>query len=260
MKRRATLPLIVLALGLGVGCFKQFDVAKFPTSVALYDAGLAKYRDGKWDAAILAFERLTLDLPSRDSLLGRAHWFLAQSRLRNEERLLAAQAFIRLAEQLPDDTLADDATFEAAGAYAGLWRRPSLDPQYGLLAQTQHRLLLAIYPDSRLADSSRAALRRLDERFALKDFDTGMQYVRRKAYDSAIIYFKDVVRNWPESDAARRAMLQLVLVYRLPVLNYKEDAEEVCGALRAAYPADAQVVVTCKVASADTSTATLVRR
>ncbi len=255
MKRRATLPLIVLALALGAGCFKQFDVAQFPTSVALYDAGLAKYRDRKWDAAISAFERLTLDLPTRDSLLGRAHWFLAQSRLRNGERLLAAQAFIRLAEQLPDDSLADDAIYQAGRAYAGLWRRPALDPQYGLLAQTQHRLLLGIYPDSRLADSSRAAIRRLDERFAMKDFETGMQYVRRRAYDSAIIYFKDVVRGWPESDAARRAMLELVRVYRLPVLKYTEDAEEVCGALRAAYPSDAKVLTTCKLAIADTATA-----
>ena len=88
---------------------------------------------------------------------------------------------------------------------------------------------------------------------AKKDYDIAMHYVRRKAYDSAIIFLKDVVRNHPESDVARQAMLRLVEVYRLPLLNYREDAAEVCGALRSAYPTDPQVLATCKVAVADST-------
>ncbi len=252
---RRTIPLVLTALALVIGCARALEVSDYPTPASLYEAGMAKYRDRKWDDAIRAFERLTLDLATRDSLLPKAHWYLAQSRLGSDERLLAAQAFLRLAEQLPDDTLADDAIYHAGRSYAGLWRRPELDPQYGLLAETQYRLLLALYPDSRFADSARVGLQRLDDRLARKDYDVGMHYVRRKAYDSAIIFFKDVVRNHPESDVARLAMLRLVEVYRLPLLNYREDADEVCGALRAAYPTDQQVVATCKLAATDTTAA-----
>lgn len=252
MTRRPIL-LALAATALATGCSRPLDLAQYPTPVSLYEAGMAKYHDEKWADAILAFERLTLDLPTRDSLLPLAHWHLAQSRLRNDERLLAAQAFLRLAEQLPDDTLADDAIFLAGRAYSGLWRRPELDPQYGLLAETQFRLLLALYPDSRFADSARVGLRRIDDRMAQKDYDVGMHYVRRKAYDSAIIFLKDVVSNHPESDFARKAMLRLVEVYRLPLLDYRDDAAEVCGALRAAYPADAEVLTTCKLAAADST-------
>ena len=254
MTRRSIL-LALAATALATGCGRPLDVAQYPTPVSLYEAGLAKYRDRKWDDAILAFERLTLDLPTRDTLLPLAHWHLAQSRLRKDERLLAAQAFLRLAEQLPDDSLADDAIYSAGRSYAELWRRPELDPQYGLLAETQYRLLMALYPDSRFADSARVGLRRLDDRMARKDYDIGMHYVRRKAYDSAIIFFKDVVRNHPESDVSRLAMLRLVEVYRLPLLNYQEDAAEVCGALRAAFPTDAQVLAACKLAAADSAAA-----
>ncbi len=252
--RRSLLLLVSVVLP-ATGCFRSFNVRDYPSSTALFGAGMAKYRAGKWGDAATAFERLTLDLPTRDTLLPLAHWYLGQARLKRRERLLAAQAFIRLSETLPDDTLADDALFLSGRAYAGLWPRPSLDPQYGLLAQTQFRLLLGVYPDSRLTDSATAALKRLDERFASKDFETGRHYQRRKAYDSAILYFKDVVKNWPDSDKARQAMLRMVEIYRLPVMNYREDADEMCATLRAAFPTDREVMAACRLPSAD-STAT----
>jgi len=74
-----------------------------------------------------------------------------------------------------------------------------------------------------------------------------MHYVKRRAYDSGIIYLRDVVSNHPNTDYARRAMLELVRVYRLPVINYSDDAEEVCSALRAGFPTDTDVLSVCKL-------------
>lgn len=239
--------LVLATLFLGAACFQTFNVRRFSTSGQLFRAGLERYEAKKWTDAIEAFEKLTFDLPSRDSLLPLAHWYLGHARLRNEERVLAAQSFIRLAEQFPTDTLADDALFFSAKSYREMWRKPSLDPQYGILAQAQFRTLEGLFPDSRYADSTRHELHELDEWFALKDFETGVHYVRRRAYDSAIIYLRDVVSNYPNTDVARRAMLELVKVYRVPVMDYREDAEEVCGALRAGFPTDADVLLVCKL-------------
>ena len=257
---RRSLPLVVFLALATAGCFRAFNVRNYPTAVSLYQAGIERYDAKKYTDAAAAFERLTLDLPSRDSLLPRAHWYLGQSRLKRDERLLAAQAFIRLAESFPNDSLADDALYMSGQAYLGLWPNAALDPQYGLLAQTQFRLLVGVYPDSPMADSASLALEGLDERFATKDYETGMHYLRRKAYDSAILYFKDVVKGWPESDRARQAMLRMVEIYRLPLLNYTDDAEEVCVTLRAAYPKDGEVVRLCKLPTAmDSALAPAVR-
>lgn len=256
--RRAVWPLVVL-LVTSVGCFRPFNVRDYPTSVALFQAGMAKFEAGKWGDAASAFERLTLDLPARDTLLPKAQWYLGLARLKRTERLLAAQAFIKLSETFPDDSLADDALLKSGQVYVELWKTPSLDPQYGLLAQTQFRLLVGVYPDSPLADSGTKALKDLDERFASKDYETGMHYYRRKAFDSAILYFKDVVKNWPESERAKQAMLRMVEIYRLPFMKYDDDAREVCQALLGAYPEDAGVLAACKIDPAD-STATADRR
>jgi outer membrane protein assembly factor BamD len=246
MQASKRLLLLVLLVVVGA-CSQAINVRSYSTSVSLYEAGLERYNREKWTDAIAAFEKLTFDLPTRDTLLPRAHWYLGQARRKNEERVLAAQSFMRLAELFPDDTLADDALYWSAVSYREMWRRPSLDPQYGILAQAQFRTLMGIFPDSPLADSSNVELARLDEWFASKDFETGLHYFRRRAYDSAIIYFQDVVKNWPNTDKARQSMLQLVKIYRLPVMNYAEDADEVCATLRAGFPTDAEVLAACKL-------------
>jgi len=255
---RTGVGLALLAV-VGSACFRPFNVRDYPTSVALFEAGMAKFEAKKFGDAASAFERLTLDLPARDTLLPKAQWYLGLARLKRSERLLAAQAFIKLSETFPDDSLADDALLKSGRVYVELWKTPSLDPQYGLLAQTQFRLLVGVYPDSALADSGKRALKDLDERFASKDYDTGMHYYRRKAFDSAVLYFKDVVKNWPESERAKQAMLRMVEIYRLPFMNYEDDAREVCQALLGAYPEDAGVLAACKIDPAD-STATAGRR
>jgi outer membrane protein assembly factor BamD len=240
-------PLAALVLLAGAACFQSFNIRRYTTSTELYQVGLQQFDKKNWTNAIEAFEKLTFDLPARDTLLSRAHWFLGLARRENQERLMAAQSFIKLVDQFPEDSLADDALYYSGLSYREMWRRPSLDPQYGILAEGQFRLLQGLFPDSPYNEMTTAKLTEIEEWMAQKDFDTGMHYVKRRAYDSGIIYLRDVVSNHPNTDYARRAMLELVRVYRLPVINYRDDAEEVCSALRAGFPADADVLRECKL-------------
>lgn len=245
--------LLALLLLVGSACSRAINLRQYPTSALLYQEAVARFEAERWADAVTAFERLTFDLPARDTLLSRSHWYLAQTRAKNRERLLAAASFIRLAEQFPQDSLAAAATFLAGRNYSALWTNPSRDAQYGYLAQGQYRLAVELYANSVYADSAQAELRRLDEWFATKDFEVGMYYVRRRAYDSAILYLSDVVAKWPNTDKARSAMLQLVRVYRVPTMNYETDAEEICSALRAGFPTDAEVMRLCKLPVADST-------
>ncbi|MHB1313178.1 MAG: outer membrane protein assembly factor BamD [Gemmatimonadaceae bacterium] len=252
--------LSVILLAALAACAPAFVPRKFTSNDKLFQASLERLQKKKWDDAIAGFEKLTLDLSSRDSLLPLSHWYLAKAHTGRGEHLLAAQEYTKLAENFADDTLADDALFESGRSYSRLWRRPALDPQYGQLAQVQYRLLITLYPDSPRKKDSDAELARLDEWFATKDFDIGDGYFRRKAYDSAIIYFRDIVKNYPSTDKARRALIRMVQAFRSPVMNYKEDAKEVCATLHTLYPADKESGVACAgvapVAAKPDSTAT----
>ena len=65
-------------------------------------------------------------------------------------------------------------------------------------AETAYNTLLGLFPQL-AADRRRRKkeLADLEEMFAQKNYLSGMYYLRRKAYDSAIIYFKDVVAKYP---------------------------------------------------------------
>ena len=72
----------------------------------------------------------------------------------------------------------------------------------------------------------------------------GDYYFRRKAYDSAILYFKDVLTKYAAAPKAYDAALRLVESYRK--INYREDASELCTQLRQRYPNERRVRSTCQ--------------
>lgn len=239
--------LSLLALGLLAGCHHQpFLPSNFPSSRALFEASVAQLKAHHWDNAVSGFEQLTTSLPARDPLLPEAYYFLGQAHEGNDEYILAAQAYSRVPESFPEDTLAAPATFEAGMAYSHLWRKPSLDPDYGKTSITTLQSFLAAYPDSPLATKAQAEIDKLDEWLATKDYDTGMFYLRRKAYDPSIIYFKDVARLYPKTKHARLALMRLVQAYR--EIRYTDEAAETCDTLRTKYPRNADVRDECGAA------------
>lgn len=232
-----------LALAVVAACASTFQVDRFETNETLFTASRTQFEAERWDNAVLGFEQLTLRLPARDTLLPRAHWFLGQAHLRRDESLLAAQSFVRLVENFPGDTLADDALYEAARAYQSMWRKPELDKAYGESAIATYQTLIAAYPQSpRVADAQRE-IAVLQDWLAQKDYLAAEYYIRRRAYDSAIIFLQDVARLYPGTPTARRATLDLLGVYRR--LRYTEEADAVCTDLRTRYPADEEVRAAC---------------
>ena len=80
-----------------------------------------------------------------------------------------------------------------------------------------------------------------------------MHYFRRKAYDSAIIYFRDVVRTYPNVPKAKEAYLKLHEAYQR--IRYAEDARETCDTLRQRYPGDREVRRACGAAPVSSAAA-----
>ena len=232
-----------------IACAGHFDVAKFKgTNEELYARSLRAFTKHNWDDAVAGFEKLTLELPAHDTLLSRAHYYLGEAHEHRSEYLLAAQSYSRLAESFPDDSLADRALYASGRSYQRMWHRPDLDATNGDAALTAYQQLLSLYPGSGLAADANRQISRLDEWFARKDYSNGVHYFKLGACDSAIIYLKDVVKNYPTTATARRAQLKLVDAYRR--IKYRDDANDVCAQLRTAYPGDREVRERCGVATA----------
>jgi len=239
-----SLKRIMLASALVLtACKPAFNANTFANTDELFKAATAEYKAHHWDNAVHAFERLTTELSPRDPRIAQAYFFLGKSQEKMGDHLLAAKSYSRVYELLPQDTLADDALLASGMAYQHMWRKPALDAEYGQDALTQYQTFLGYYADSPLIPAVSKQMTQLDEWFATKDYNTGIHYLKRKAFDSSIIYFKDVIRLHPTAQVTRDAYLRLHEAYK--AISYKDDARDLCDTMRKTYPTDREVLRIC---------------
>jgi outer membrane protein assembly factor BamD len=191
------------------------------------------FRRGEFRDAQERFNQLLFDVQGRDPMMPRVRFYLAESWFGIGDYLQATREFRRVADDFPQDSLAPYGLLRAADSYARLWRRFELDPTNGEAAVTGYQELLARYPDSPAATLGQVRMRAIQEQFAQKDFQNGMFYFRRGAYDSAILYFRNLIATYPAASVVPDAFVKLVQAYRQ--IGYREEREETCEHLRQYY-------------------------
>ncbi len=205
-----------------------------PQLDSMYAAAQELLEEREWRDAAIAFERLLLELPRGDARLPASRLSLGEVRLGQKSYLQAVREFRRTADEYPTDSLAPYGLLRAGDAYARLWRRPELDPTYGTQAIATWQELLNRYPTGVHADSARARIAGLEEWFAIKEFKNGKFYVRYKAYDSAILVFRDLLFRYPRAEIAPEVLGELIETYQR--LGYAEEVEQNCDYFRTTYP------------------------
>jgi len=197
---------------------------------SLWNAAMDLYQRHKWDKAGAAFDRVELELPPGDHrvLLGRL--YLGDLYVRSGSYLQGVREYNRLAEEFPTDSLAPVALLDAGDAYARLWRAPDLDDTYGQTALGVYNDVINRYPGSPAASQARQRLQKLDNWFAVKEYRSASYYLKMKAYDSAILYLKDLVASHSNAAIVPDALAQLIATYRK--LGYAADVTEKCAYMR----------------------------
>ena len=201
---------------------------------SVWDKAEHSVRNGKWGDAVKQLERALLEFPPGDSRIPQAHFYLGEANFATGSQLTAAREFRKVSDDTPNDPLAADALLRTGDVYADLWRRPELDPSYGQTALATYQELLNRYPDGPPAKRATVRITDLQERFAYKEYKAALYYFRLKAYDSAILYLKDLVATYPRASVAPAALVKLVQAYR--TLGYKEDVQETCGYIKRFHP------------------------
>jgi outer membrane protein assembly factor BamD len=223
----------VLALSLVAACH-HFDPRSHPDPEDLFTASMREFRAGRFDKAQTGFQALTFNVSARDTLYPLARFFLAECYFGQGDFVTAAREFRRVADESPGHPLAPDALLRTADSYAKLWEKPELDPSNGQTALATYQELAGRFPDSPASRIAVARLHVLNEKFATKEMENALFYFRRDAYDSAILYFKDVIASYPTSSVVPDAYTYIVRSYH--AIGYKDQEAEFCNALRQFYP------------------------
>lgn len=199
----------------------------------LWEMGVAAYNDRDWDEAIRFFDRYAL-VAGSNPLVIQARYYVAQSYFNKRQYLTAAAEASSLASDLGRTDLADDARFMACRAYEELSPRSQLDQEYTRAALDHCSALVDYFPDSEFAPRATEIAQEMRGKLAKKVYDTGHWYYRRRAYDSALVYFEAVVDQYPGTRWAPTALLQQYEIYG--ILEYEEEREEIRQRLVQDYP------------------------
>ena len=203
----------------------------------------ALFHQGKFDQALTEYRRLVFELSPGDPNLPEIRYYSAECQFQEGLLVEAAHAFREVADQSPESPFAPLALLRAGDANLRSWRDPELDPTPGQAALAIYQELAGRYPGTEAAARAQVRVRELNDEFAKKSYQNGMFYFRRGAYDSGIIYFKDVIASYPDSRIVPDALLRLADTYA--IIGYTDELKEVCGTLRRFHPAEAAAARSC---------------
>ncbi len=187
--------------------------------------------------AIRAFERITMEYPTHPRIQ-EVRFRLADSYFGRKEYVTAASEFVRLATDYPSGSWADDARYKVCDAYYRLSPKPALDQEYTRAAIDHCQSLATYYPSSEFTPLAEEKVAELRDKLAVKALENAEFYFQRKAYDPAILYFEDLLREYPGTSVVPRALLRLVEIYVR--IGYEEEAEAAKQRLLEEYPNTAE--------------------
>jgi outer membrane protein assembly factor BamD len=257
MTMRRTIGMLALAVAAGVlaACHPRGRAPQAAPAVAP-DVDLRRAMDlfhrGDFRRAQVILQRVTFELTPGAPELAQVHYYNAESWFQVGDYVQAASEFRKVSDEFSTSEYAPLALLRAGDANLRLWHRPELDPSYGETALAIYQELAGRFPESDAAARARLHVRRLENQFAEKTYKTGIFYLRRKAFDSAIIYFKDVIANYPTTERAPDALMRLVDSYR--AIGYKQELQETCEHLRRFYPKATALDRVCPATADSTAT------
>ncbi len=210
---------------------------------SIYAEAERLFRTGQWRKSMDLFNRVGPVLSGEDPRFLRYRFYLGEIHYAQQEYVMAAREFRRIADENPEDPLAPDALYRTGMAYRQLWRRPQLDPTHGQTAMLVFAELAGRYPDSPAAARAQAEYLALQEWFAEKELRNARFYLRYKAYESAILVLRELVATYPRTSVVPDALLAMVRAY--VALGYEEDRVETCEYIKEFYPNNAELEKVC---------------
>lgn len=129
---------------------------------------------------------------------------------------------------------------------------PRVDPTYGQSAYATYQEVVTRYPGTESAKTADLRIKDIENRFAIKEYKAALYYIRFKAYDSAILYLRNIIVTWPRAETVPDALGKLVATYR--VLGYVEDTNETCAYFRQQWPTSPKLAESCPVAKDSVAT------
>lgn len=221
-------PLILLALSACAGRTPFNNM----TADEIYNQGLEKFREGKWNDAILAFERAVLT-PGLDQA-AEARLYLGHANFAKKRYIQASAEYQRVLDRFGGDTVAAYGAFGVCRSTAALAMIPQRDQTFTRQARTACTQVARDYAGTIIGLEAAEIRQKMHNRLAEADYLVGLHYFKRQGFDSANEYFQEVIDGYPDSKWAPWAMYKMIEAFEK--IGYDSDATDLKVRLIREYP------------------------
>ncbi|MEJ2206581.1 MAG: outer membrane protein assembly factor BamD [Gemmatimonadota bacterium] len=230
---RTTRHLLLTVPALFAAACGSVDPYQGMTAQELYELGLQRYEQGDWEDAIRPLERMLTSFGSSD-LAPDARLLVAHANYGKGDFLTARSEYTRFLDRYSGSEDAPVAALGICRCLASLAPAPERDQSYTSDAVAVCRNVVVDYAGTPQAEEAADLANEMRLRLAASEFGVADFYFRRQLYDSAVKYYEFVVRLYPETEWAPKALLGLYLSNQ--AIGYDDLAEEAREQLLERYP------------------------
>jgi len=202
------------------------------TTEEIYALGLQAAQQEEWEEAAESFEYVLFSPGFNRGI--EARFRLAEAQYAMERYIESRSEFLRVIDRAPADTLAVRAALGVCRSLASLSPITQRDQSFTRQARLSCRQVAADYAGTVIGLEAARLSEAMTIKLAEQDYDTGLHYLKRGLFDSALLYFEDVATEFSETEWAPWALFQMVEAFGK--IGYQRDVETTRELLLEAYP------------------------
>lgn len=199
----------------------------------LFELGSQEFEDEDWDKAVEVFERLIFADPQFERMV-EARLYLARAYYNKGEYITSVSEFTRLLDRHPGHPLAPQASLGICQSFVAQSPHVQRDQNFTTQAWNACQNTVTDFRDAEVAAAAEALRDQMEDKLAEKIFIAGDFYYRRKLYHSGIIYFNDLLEEFPRNQWAAQGLLRLFQSYTS--LEWETEAEDARSRLLRDFP------------------------
>ena len=217
------LKIIFLFIPILMSCSSnpEIDISNNNELITKLDKGISFFDKGKHARSLDEFNFILLN--DRGSEIGvEARYYQGEANFELEQYDEAIASYEKFLHYSSNQEKIEYIRFKICQSHFNLATTYSRDQTNNDFAFIKLQNFIDEFPTSEYKSKSEELLRTLRTRKAQKVYETGRLYLKLKEYESAIIYFRDVIDNYYDTDYADQSRISIIFFYLLQ--NKSEDA------------------------------------
>lgn len=188
-----------------ISCSSTKEIETLPADVR-YQRAKAFYDDENYLEAMEEFKIVIVQYQGSE-YADDAQFYLAESRFKRGEYILAAAEYDNLIRTMPSSPFVSLCRYKKGLAHYLLSPKAQLDQKYTKFSIDDFQTYIEYSPTDSMVNDAEAKINEMTDRLARKIFESGKLYYRLEYYRASIVYFNKVISEYNDSQFTDDAML-----------------------------------------------------